>query len=196
MRRSQELWLACQSLYGAIRAGQPGAPPGDKQMRPLETELTAIREASADHPTVRTILDAMPEEVTKRGVWTEEGLVHRFEKVRSICRKVALVDETNATPFRYMLSYLQSFFIFKGTILEDDVVDPEKLDTFVLVESAAYALENGNLEQAVRFMNQLKGEPRRVAADWLKEAVLSLEAQQAANALLAHAAASGLAALF
>ncbi|ELT92067.1 hypothetical protein CAPTEDRAFT_228490 [Capitella teleta] len=196
MRQAQELWLACQSLYGAIKSGKPGAEVGEAQVRPLDMELAAIQEASGLHPVVSTILDAVPVEAAKRGVWTEEALVNRFENVHTSCRRVALVDEANTTPLRYFLSYLQSFFIFKGTIVEDDLVDPSNLDTFVLVESAARALEGGNLEQAVRFMNQLQGEPRRVAADWLKEAVLALEAQQAANALLAHAAASGLAAFY
>jgi mitofilin len=40
-------------------------------------------------------------------------------------------------------------------------------------------------------MGLLRGEPRRVAADWLEEARLHLEARQAAHALIAHAAARG-----
>ena len=54
-----------------------------------------------------------------------------------------------------------------------------------------YSLERGDLAQAVRYMGLLRGEPRRVAADWLKEARLHLEARQAADALIAHAAARG-----
>jgi mitofilin len=54
-----------------------------------------------------------------------------------------------------------------------------------------YSLERGDLAQAVQFMGLLKGEPRRVAGDWLAEARLHLEAKQAAAALLAHAAARG-----
>ena len=46
--------------------------------------------------------------------------------------------------------------------------------------------------RAVQYMGLLKGEPRRVADDWLTEARLHLEASQASEALLAHAAAVGL----
>lgn len=46
--------------------------------------------------------------------------------------------------------------------------------------------------QALKYMNLLKGASRYVASDWLKEARLLLETQQATNTLMAHAAASGL----
>lgn len=41
-------------------------------------------------------------------------------------------------------------------------------------------------------MNLLQGASRKVAEDWIKEARLLLETQQAANTLMAHAASSGL----
>ena len=56
-------------------------------------------------------------------------------------------------------------------------------------------LDRDDLAQAVRYLGLLRGEPRLVAADWLREARLLLEARQAADALLAHAAATGLQAL-
>lgn len=55
-----------------------------------------------------------------------------------------------------------------------------------------YWIERGNLMQALKYMNLLKGAPRHVASDWLKEARLLLETQQATNTLMAHAASSGL----
>lgn len=45
---------------------------------------------------------------------------------------------------------------------------------------------------ALKYMNLLRGAPRKIASDWLKETRLLLETQQAANTLMAHAAASGL----
>jgi mitofilin len=44
----------------------------------------------------------------------------------------------------------------------------------------------------LRYMNLLKGAARRVAQDWINETQILLETQQAANTLMAHAAASGL----
>ena len=53
-------------------------------------------------------------------------------------------------------------------------------------------LDRGDLAQTLRYMNLLQGASRKVAGDWLKEARLLLETQQAVNVLMAHAAANGL----
>lgn len=45
-------------------------------------------------------------------------------------------------------------------------------------------------------MNQLKGESRKAAGDWIVQARLHLETKQAADALLAFASATGLGNLF
>jgi mitofilin len=41
-------------------------------------------------------------------------------------------------------------------------------------------------------MNLLKGGARAVSSDWIKEAIVLLETEQAAHLLLAHASASGM----
>ena len=61
----------------------------------------------------------------------------------------------------------------------------------MVISRSRYSLERGDLAQAVKYMGLLKGEPRRVAGDWVAEARLHLEARQAATALIAHAAARG-----
>lgn len=55
-----------------------------------------------------------------------------------------------------------------------------------------YWIEHGDLTQALKYMNLLRGASRNIAEDWLKETRLLLETQQAANTLMAHAATSGL----
>uniref|UniRef100_A0A183AC14 MICOS complex subunit MIC60 n=1 Tax=Echinostoma caproni TaxID=27848 RepID=A0A183AC14_9TREM len=86
------------------------------------------------------------------------------------------------------------------------------LDTFSLLRSAKAALSldredfvdsetdpseelndtDDGIELAVRLLGQLRGQARVVAADWLADARLYLEARQAAQALLAYAAARGM----
>jgi mitofilin len=68
-------------------------------------------------------------------------------------------------------------------------IDPEELDTYKVLSLATYALENGDTEQAVKYMNQLRGEPRRVAKDWIREARLFLEGKQVARFLTSFASA-------
>ena len=49
-------------------------------------------------------------------------------------------------------------------------------------------MEKDDLEQTLRYMNLLKGEPQNVANDWLRELRIHLETVQAANASLTYAA--------
>lgn len=53
-------------------------------------------------------------------------------------------------------------------------------------------MDRGDIEQTLKYMNLLKGAPRSVARQWMNEARILLETQQAANTLMAYAASSGL----
>jgi hypothetical protein len=55
-----------------------------------------------------------------------------------------------------------------------------------------YWMDRGDFSMTLRYMNLLKGAARSVAQDWINETRILLETQQAANTLMAHAAASGL----
>jgi len=202
-RRAQELWLACQTLHTIITEGSPDAkgPVWEDRLRPLQPELEAITAALEEKSElISTVISAVPETAVTRGVWTESALAERFTRVQSVARRVSLIDESGASLFRYFVSYLMSVFVFrqpllaKATHYDDDVeLDADELTTFVLLDRAASALERGSLQQAVRYVNQLRGEPRRVASDWLTEARLLLETRQAADVLVSFAIANSLA---
>lgn len=167
-------------------------------MKPLRKEVEAVSDAGGKHPFVETLILSIPEDALDRGVWTEDSLRERFPHVSTVCRRVAMIDERGNSLLMYFLSYVQSFFVFDPVYAksEQDSVDLDKLDTFTILGHADYWLEKGDLEQAVRFMNQLTGAPRQVASDWVKEAKLLLETRQAAYALTAFASASGLGTIF
>lgn len=199
--RAQELWVASQALVAAIANGTGNAK---MPRRALASEASAVVKASNGHPFVGLVVNSLPSETVNSGVYTEETLANRFVHVRRICRRVAMIDETSSTLARYFLSYLQSLVVFSRTrtaaaLAEGDdstLVDVDSLTTFDIVDGAQSALRAGRLDVAVRLVNQLRGEPRRVAADWLVDARLLLEAQQASRALLAFAAASGAGAIY
>lgn len=197
-RVAQDLWLSCIALNGAIRHGNEVGEEWEQRMKPLRKEVEAVSDAGGKHPFVETLIQTIPEEALDRGVWTEDSLRERFPHVSKVCRRVAMVDETGGTLFKYFLSYFQSFFVFDSVYAksEHDFVDVEKLDTFSILGHAEYWLEKGDLEQAVRFMNQLTGQARGVASDWVKEAKLLLETRQAAYAVTSFASASGLGTIF
>lgn len=201
-RRAQELWLACQTLLSIITEGSPDAKgmTWEDRLKPLQPELDAVTAALPEKSgLIATVVSSVPETAVTRGVWTELALAERFTRVRSVARRVALIDEAGGSLFRYILSYVMSVFVFRQPLLaeaarynDEAEIDADELTTFVLLDRAASALEHGSLEQAVRYINQLRGEPRRVASDWLNEARLLLETRQAAYVLVAFAVANSL----
>ena len=166
------------------------------RMKPLLDEFIAILDAGANHPFVNSVLEAVPDLAMERGVCTAQELRQRFKKVHRLCRRVAMIDESGGTLYKYVVSYLQSLFIFHVPLTDSDQVDLSELDVFAILDHAKYHLEQGDLETALRFMNQLTGEPRKVASDWINEARLLLETQRIADALLAHASSDGIGSLF
>lgn len=196
--QSQVLWSACQALFKAVKAGCPGVPWKD-QLRPLEPEISAVVKASASgDDLVKAVINGIPEEAKIRGVFPEDALRERFLKVEKVARSMALVPASGARLHMYLLSYLQSFFLLRAASpipqaeLNDEIIDFSKLDTNEILQRARYWIDRGDFAQALRYMNLLKGGSRSVSRQWMEETRILLETQQAANTLMAHAAASGL----
>lgn len=84
-------------------------------------------------------------------------------------------DYSSRGLYQYFLSYLQSLLLFPPKQLKPPAeLYPEDINTFKLISYASYCIEHGDLELAAKFVNQLKGESRRVAQDWLKQAQMTL----------------------
>ena len=175
---------ACDSLHTALKSAS--STPDPDQHFCLQREVAALRDATSGDPFILTILESLPAvAVSSRGIQGEGGLKERFGKVKRVCRRVALVPERSGGMGTYALSYLQSLLIvswrFVGRIArsEDEDRDLGKLDTFEVLERADACLRQGDLDLAVRYVNLLRGVPRRVARDWLRDARSYLETQQA-----------------
>ncbi|XP_035210173.1 MICOS complex subunit Mic60-like isoform X2 [Stegodyphus dumicola] len=190
-KSAQSLWLACQAMSDKIEADKSG------ELYPLSKEIAAVKvSASEDNEFINCVLASIPSKAVTRGVYTSEDLKQRFfENVKPVCRKVALIDENNDSLYRYLLSYLQSFLtidvisIPKEELSGKVAVDPSEWDTFDILSRISYCLKINDMEQALRYANQLRGEPRVVATDFINEVRLLLETRLAVKALLAHAAA-------
>uniref|UniRef100_A0A182UA24 MICOS complex subunit MIC60 n=1 Tax=Anopheles melas TaxID=34690 RepID=A0A182UA24_9DIPT len=194
--QAQALWGACQSLWSSIRSGQPGKSWRD-QLRPLKDEIAAVARSAEGDELVTVVLKGLPETAVKRGVYPEDALRERFLKVEEVSRRLALVPADGARLPMYVLSYLQAALIARPDKpisqdeLENKPFDFSKLDTYDILNRARYWLDRGDLVKTVQYVNLLQGAPRKAALDWLNEARLLLETQQAASTLMAHAAASG-----
>ena len=187
-RKAHQLWLSVEALNYTLKTAAADSPT-----EPLDGAVRAIKESCADNEFAQALATALPEESLNRGVYSEASLRARFYDVRHLARRVALIDETRNSLYQYFLSYLQSVLLFeKEQEAPPAKLAPQDLDTFKLLAYATYSIERGDLELAAKFVNQLRGESRRVAQDWLNEARLTLETKQVVSLLSAYANAVGL----
>ncbi|XP_040412357.1 MICOS complex subunit MIC60 isoform X3 [Cygnus olor] len=187
-RKAHQLWLSVEALKYCMRTAS-----GDSPTEPLESAVKAIKASCSDNAFTEALTAALPQESLTRGVYSEEALRARFYTVQKLAKRVAMIDETRNSLYQYFLSYLQSLLVFHPQQLKPPAeLSPDDLDTFKLLSYASYCIEHGDLELAAKFVNQLKGESRRVAHDWLTEARMTLETKQIVDILTAYASAVGL----
>ncbi|XP_078079671.1 MICOS complex subunit MIC60 isoform X4 [Mustelus asterias] len=187
-RKAHQLWLSIEALQYTLKTAS-----GDSPTEPLQKALEAITNSCGDDKFTQALVKSLPQECLSRGVYSEEALRHRFYAVRKIARRVAMIDETRNSLYQYFLSYLQSFLLMEPRVVKPpEELNPDDLDTFRLLSYASFCIEHGDLELAAKFVNQLRGEPRRVARDWLTEARVTLETKQIVEILSAYANAVGL----
>uniref|UniRef100_A0A7N4NJE7 MICOS complex subunit MIC60 n=1 Tax=Sarcophilus harrisii TaxID=9305 RepID=A0A7N4NJE7_SARHA len=187
-RKAHQLWLSVEALKYSLKTAS-----GDGPTIPLGTAVEAIRINCSDNEFAQALTAAIPAESLSRGIYSEDTLRARFQHVQKLARRVAMIDETRNSLYQYFLSYLQSLLVFQPQQIKPPAkLVPEDLNTFTLLSYASYSIEHGDLELAAKFVNQLKGESRRVAQDWLNEARVTLETKQVVDILTAYASAMGL----
>ncbi|XP_057619905.1 MICOS complex subunit MIC60 isoform X10 [Chionomys nivalis] len=187
-RKAHQLWLSVEALKYSMKTSSAETPTV-----PLGSAVEAIRVNCSDNEFTQALTAAIPPESLTRGVYSEETLRARFYAVQKQARRVAMIDETRNSLYQYFLSYLQSLLLFPPKQLKPPTeLYPEDINTFKLLSYASYCIEHGDLELAAKFVNQLKGESRRVAQDWLKEARMTLETKQIVEILTAYASAVGI----
>ncbi|NWS14293.1 MIC60 protein, partial [Pachyramphus minor] len=187
-RKAHQLWLSVEALKYCMRTAT-----GDSPTEPLGSAVKAIQASCSNNAFTEALTAALPKESLTRGVYSEEALRARFHTVQKLAKRVAMIDETRNSLYQYFLSYLQSLLLFHPQQQKPPAeLSPDDLDTFKLLSYASYCIEHGDLELAAKFVNQLRGESRRVAHDWLKEARMTLETKQIVDILTAYASAVGL----
>ncbi|XP_061643579.1 MICOS complex subunit MIC60 isoform X3 [Phyllopteryx taeniolatus] len=187
-RKAHQLWLSVEALNYTLKSADAGSPT-----KPLEGAAQAVRDSCRDNEFALALATALPEESLQRGVYSEASLRARFYSLRSLVRRVALIDESHNSLYQYFLSYLQATLLFDAKQEAPPAqLSGDDLDPFKLLSYATYCLEHGDLELAAKLVNQLTGEARRVVEDWLNEARLTLETRQVVGLLSAYANAVGL----
>ncbi|KAL0637565.1 MICOS complex subunit mic60 [Maublancomyces gigas] len=171
--------LKTQHIHVALEAVR-AAYESPEQPKPFLRELAALKEVADDDEVVRAAIASINPHAYQVGVSTPSQLVDRFRRVAEEVRKAALLPE-DAGVAGHAASWVLSKVLFRkqGLAQGDDVES-------ILTRTETF-LEEGDVDSAAREMNQLRGWARRLAGDWLKEARLLLEVQQAVEVIAAEA---------
>jgi len=172
-RARQDLWAAVAALKAAV---------GFEHRVPLGERVASVSAAAAGDELVGTLLGAISEDAKSGGIYSNAELKTRFDKVQEICKRVSLITDEGGL-FQTFLSWLNYKTTVESVLIKPaDEINPE-IDAMKLVCHAQWYVEHDDLESALRCMNQLRGEPRRTAFDWISEARTALETRQAIDAL-------------
>jgi len=184
-RAGHQLWVACENLKGAVEGERVEAG----HLLPLKNYLTVVGLSVQGDKVVGSLMDSLDETTLDRGVYTQQALRHRFERVASVARGVASVPEGGASILRYLLGQVHALLLARpqSADLNDEPVDIHALTQYDVIDRAQARVSAGDLMGALRWMSQLSGESRNVAADWCAEARRSLAAAQLADVLMAYA---------
>ena len=177
----------------------------------VESIQKVINENFPNEDLIKLALNALPDNAKKNGVYSEEDLIRRFDKVELMANQVSLVGSEYSNLFDYIKSIAYSYVrplkeyefemslkpVQKKEISEAELngtadVNPKEWDTYDIVKRARLSIDNHNLEQALKYANQLKGEPRKIAQDWIRDTKDHLEVKQAIQLVQAKVAALNL----
>lgn len=171
-------------LTVAVDALKKAAYAGNKQA--FMDELQAVRTISAPSSPFADIVERRNDElvqlvaaniseiVAQHGIDSLEQLTERFATVAAEVRRASLIPEEGSSMVSHIISLLLSKLMFrKHGLVEGDDIEAR------LARAEYYLHRENDLESAAREMNQLKGWPKHLTADWLDAARRHLEVKQA-----------------
>lgn len=190
--KARHLWLLCQSLKDALKCSGAKGPLPLKEK--IDSVVETVNSMEGKNSLTLSVLKTIPESALEEGVYNEDSLLERYKKVEKICKRVALIGDKGGNLLNYISSYLQSILLIETVNIPDfeldetKKVDPSKWDTFDILARVRNALDKRDLELSLRYANQLRGEARKAAKDWIKDTRTHLEVKQATDLIQAQAA--------
>lgn len=167
--RVHALWSALRSLTNSSTASTV--------RKPFREELRLLRHITAarEDPVISVVLDSLEKtDVPDIGVEPFADLAVWFtNSVAPKVAQVALVPDEDAGVLSYLASHVLSSLQFKRQGLLPGS------DTLSVLSRVDYHLNEKNLDNAARELNQLKGPAKVLLHDWLEAARRRLEVEQA-----------------
>ncbi|KAI8099928.1 mitochondrial inner membrane protein-domain-containing protein [Halteromyces radiatus] len=184
-RKAHQLLVAIDALKRAAYCGNKQAFLQELQTlrvlsRPDSPFANQVEKRNDE--LVQVVAANISETVAEHGISSFIQLVERFDKVAKEVRDASLIPEEGSSMISHIISIALSKLLFpkKGLVPGDDIE--------ARLARAEYYLTHGDdLESATREMNQLKGWPKHLTADWLDAARRHLEIKQALQVMRTQA---------
>ncbi|KAI8335149.1 mitochondrial inner membrane protein-domain-containing protein [Chlamydoabsidia padenii] len=189
-RKAHQLLVAIDALKRAAYAGNKQAFLQELQtLRVLSRPDSpfANQVEKRNDALVQVVAANISETVADHGISSFTQLVDRFETVAAEVRDASLIPEEGSSMISHIISIALSKLLFPkhGLVPGDDIE--------ARLARAEYYLTHGDdLESATREMNQLKGWPKHLTADWLDAARRHLEIKQALDVMRTQAVLNSL----
>lgn len=180
-------------IWSALRAVQSKAERGDiafdDELRVLAA-LTSDAHAVADNKVVNATLASLEKSgIAQTGVKSFPYLASWF--ANSVAPRIHEASMVPAPEQAGVGSHVASALLSKITFRpQAGLVEGDSVDAHIA--RAEWALANKDLDAAAREINNLRGWPRKLAEDWLREARRRLEVQQALDVVGTEATLSSL----
>merc|ERR1712037_483368 len=171
----QYLVLSVEELQSAVM---------ELPLKPLSCVRKLVQ--GIENQSVHAIIESLPTEALESGVLSPKALESTLPRLLEAAKCQHMIGEEAHGLFARLRSSVTDKFTkwSKPAAIQENDSD---LNLDKLLSAADFYNREGDLEAVTRVLNQLTGEPRRIVADWLKEARLSLEVMQALDALSAVA---------
>ncbi|KAJ3104914.1 Formation of crista junctions protein 1 [Phlyctochytrium planicorne] len=142
-------------------------------------EVEILKAVGKEDTFVVDILSHLNPEIVSDGVPSVAELSDSFNTISTAIRRAQVMPD-HGGPISFAVSWLLSHAIIKksGYVAGDDVES-------ILARSETF-LKAGDLDKSARELNQLRGWPKKLAADWLAQARLHLEIRQAYEVIDSH----------
>ncbi|KAL4820534.1 MICOS complex subunit mic60 [Aspergillus spinulosporus] len=162
--KTQQLQVAVDAVRSALeRSTVP---------RPFVRELVAVKELAGDDPVVEAAIASINPAAYQRGIPSTSQIIDRFRRVADEVRKASLLPEDAG-----IASHAASLVLSKVMFKKDAEAGSDDVESVLL--RTENLLEQGNLDDAAREMNSLKGWAKILSKDWLADVRRVLEVKQA-----------------
>ncbi|CAF1157660.1 unnamed protein product [Rotaria sordida] len=181
-RQAQQLWIQAQNILNQIVHGTT-----------TNNDIDIVSKIVPNEKFVQILVNELRNDESP--TTNEKILRERFTHVNKLCRRLALIDNEHNSLWNYFLSYLQSSLIVRqrdDSILIDDAIDLNRLNTFTILNYVQSYLDQNQWYNALRLMQLLTGEPRNVAQSWINDTRNYLAKRQTSELLEAYSNSIGL----